>query len=416
MDKTTGGGGANIVRDKSKFETVSIKDKTMNNKEKMIVLGSTGSIGEQALDVAKKTATPVLAICANKNYKRVAEQAREYGVRFAAMCDEAAACELSLLLSDTEIRVFSGVEGICEMISLCAQEGASFAVNSIIGQAGLLPTLTVLDSGIRLALANKESLVVAGEIVMQKAREKGIEILPIDSEHCAIHQCLRSGWRDEVKKIILTASGGPFFGMSRDDIYNMPLERALAHPTWSMGAKITIDSATLMNTGFEIIEAAHLFGLSASSIDVLVHRESIIHSMVEYIDNSVIAQLSIPDMRHCVQYALDKGARECGVIEPLDLAKISKLTFARPDREAFPLLDLALYALDMGGATCAALNAANEVAVGAYLNKKIKFGQISDCVCHVVKAMPHAKDVHTLDGIFAIDKEARGLAKAYLNL
>ena len=243
-----------------------------------------------------------------------------------------AAGELMLALEDTDIRVFAGIDGICEMIAESAQSGATFAVNSIIGQAGLLPTLALLDNGIRLALANKESLVVAGEIVMKKAREKGIDILPVDSEHCAIHQCLRAGKREEVKKIILTASGGPFFGMSKDEVSNMPLSRALAHPTWSMGAKITIDSATLMNKGFEIIEAAHLFSLTPDKIDVIVHRESIIHSMVEYIDNSVIAQLSIPDMRHCVQYALDKSDRTEGVIEPLDLAKISKLTFASPDR------------------------------------------------------------------------------------
>lgn len=383
------------------------------NKEKMLVLGSTGSIGEQALDVAKATSTQVVGICAGTNWKRVEAQAREYNVRFAAMCDTDAAAELAIALSDTDIRVFAGVDGICEMI---AESGATFAVNSIIGQAGLLPTLAVLDAGIILALANKESLVVAGEIVMEKAREKGIEILPIDSEHCAIHQCLRSGKKNEVKKIILTASGGPFFGLSREEIYNVPLSRALAHPTWKMGAKITIDSATLMNKGFEIIEAAHLFGVGADKIDVLVHRESIIHSMVEYIDNSVIAQLSIPDMRHCVQYALDRGAREIGVIEPLDLAKISRLTFARPDRDAFPLLDLALYALDRGGATCAVLNAANEVAVAAYLAERIAFGQISDCVCNVVYSMKDASKIHTLEGIFEADREARELAKAYLNI
>ncbi|MBR3845912.1 MAG: 1-deoxy-D-xylulose-5-phosphate reductoisomerase [Clostridia bacterium] len=383
------------------------------NKEKMLVLGSTGSIGEQALDVAKATSTQVVGICAGTNWKRVEAQAREYNVRFAAMFDTDAAAELKTALSDTDIRILAGVDGICEMI---AGSGATFAVNSIIGQAGLLPTLAVLEAGIRLALANKESLVVAGEIVMEKAREKGIEILPIDSEHCAIHQCLRSGKGNEIKKIILTASGGPFFGLSREEIYNVPLSRALAHPTWRMGAKITIDSATLMNKGFEIIEAAHLFGVGPDKIDVLVHRESIIHSMVEYIDNSVIAQLSTPDMRHCVQYALDRGARKKGVIEPLDLAKISKLTFARPDREAFPLLDLALYALDRGGATCAVLNAANEVAVAAYLSEKIAFGQISDCVCNVVYSMKDASKIHTLEGIFEADREARELAKAYLNI
>lgn len=379
----------------------------------MLVLGCTGSIGEQALDVAKKTDTEVVGICANKNWKRVAALALEHKVSFAAMCDEKAAASLMLALEGTDIRVFAGVEGICEMI---AESGATFAVNSIIGEAGLLPTIAVLENGIRLALANKESLVVAGEIVMKLAKEKGIEILPVDSEHCAIHQCLRAGKKGEVKKIILTASGGPFFGMTKEEVYNVPLSRALAHPTWKMGAKITIDSATLMNKGFEIIEAAHLFGLNADQIDVLVHRESIIHSMVEYIDNSVIAQLSIPDMRHCVQYALDRADRTKGVIEPLDLAKISSLTFARPDRDAFPLLDLALYSLAQGGAVCAALNAANEIAVGAFLNEKIKFGQISDCVCHVVYSMTHAKDVHTLEGIFAIDREARELAKSYLHI
>ena len=385
----------------------------MKNNEKMLVLGCTGSIGEQALDVAKKTGTEVVGICANKNWKQVAKQAREHKVQFAAMCDERAAASLMLALDDTDIRVFCGVEGICEMI---AESNATFAVNSIIGQAGLLPTLAVLENGIRLALANKESLVVAGEIVMDLAREKGIEILPVDSEHCAIHQCLRSGKNEEVKKIILTASGGPFFGMTKEEMYDLPLSRALAHPTWKMGAKITIDSATLMNKGFEIIEAAHLFSMTPDKIDVLVHRESIIHSMVEYIDNSVIAQLSIPDMRHCVQYALDKANRTEGVIEPLNLAKISKLTFAEPDREAFPLLNLALYALEKGGATTAVLNAANEVAVAAYLDEKIKFGQIAECVCHTVYEMPDASDIHTLDGIFKADKKARKIAKAYLNI
>lgn len=388
----------------------------MNTREKMLILGSTGSIGEQALDVAKKTETEVIAICANKNWKRVAEQAREHKVKYAAMCDEWAAASLMIALDDTDIRVFCGVDGICEMIAESSNDGATFAVNSIIGQAGLLPTLSVLENGIRLALANKESLVVAGEIVMNLAREKGIEILPVDSEHCAIHQCLRSGKKEEVKKIILTASGGPFFGMTKEEMYDLPLSRALAHPTWKMGAKITIDSATLMNKGFEIIEAAHLFGLSADKIDVLVHRESIIHSMVEYIDNSVIAQLSIPDMRHCVQYALDKAGRSEGVIESLDLAKISKLTFARPDREAFALLDLALYSLEKGGATTAVLNAANEIAVSSYLSGQIKFGQITECVCHTVYSMPEASEIHSLEGIFEADKKARKIAKAYLKI
>lgn len=385
----------------------------MGGIEKMLVLGSTGSIGEQALDVAKKTGTQVIGICANKNWRRVAEQAREHGVRFAAMCDASASAALKDALAYTDIKVFSGVEGICEMIE---ESGASFAVNSIIGGAGLRPTLAVLENGIRLALANKESLVVAGEIVMNLAKKKGIEILPIDSEHCAIHQCLKAGKRDEVKKLILTASGGPFFGMKREEIRNVPLSRALAHPTWSMGAKITIDSATLMNKGFEIIEASHLFGMTPDKIDVLVHRESIIHSMVEYIDNSIIAQLSVPDMRHCVQYALDRAGRSEGIIESLDLAEISKLTFARVDREAFPLLDLALHSLEAGGAVCAVMNASNEVAVSAYLSEKISFGEISDAVIYTVEKMSDAKNVYSLDGILCADREAREVAKSYLKI
>ncbi len=385
----------------------------MKNNEKMLVLGSTGSIGKQALDVAKKTDTEVIGICANKNWQAVERQAREHGVRYAAMCDGQASAQLKHALSDTSVTVFSGVEGICEMIE---RSGATFAVNSIIGEAGLRPTLSVLKNGIRLALANKESLVVAGEIVMKLAKEKGIEILPVDSEHCAIHQCLRAGRHEEIKRLILTASGGPFFGMTGNEMYDLPLSRALAHPTWSMGAKITIDSATLMNKGFEVIEASHLFGVSADKIDVLVHRESIIHSMVEYIDNSIIAQLSVPDMRHCVQYALDGACREKGIIEPLDLAKISKLSFALPDREAFPLLDLALYALRSGGASCAVLNAANEIAVSAYLAERISFGQISEAVADTVYKMSRAKDIHTLEGIIDADREARELTASYLHI
>lgn len=381
--------------------------------DRLLVLGSTGSIGEQALDVARRTGTQVIGICADRNWRRVEEQAREHGVRFAAMCDADAAQSLRLALADTGIKVFSGVSGICEMI---AESDATVAVNSIIGYAGLRPTLAVLGSGARLALANKESLVVAGEIVMSLAHERGIEIFPIDSEHCAIHQCLRAGRREEVRRIILTASGGPFFGMSADEIANVPPSRALAHPTWRMGAKITIDSATLMNKGFEVIEAAHLFSLTPDKIGVLVHRESIIHSMVEYIDNSIIAQLSVPDMRHCVQYALDMGARSDGVIERLDLAKISRLTFAEPDREAFPLLDLALYALGRGGATCAVMNAANEVAVGAYLSERIRFCDIAASVSHTVRSMPDAADVHTLEGIMDADARARRVCSEYLKI
>lgn len=384
-----------------------------NNITKISVLGSTGSVGEQALDVAAKFGYQVNSLSANKNAKRVEEQARRFNVKSVAMADEAAASDLRTRLSDTDIKVYSGDNGICEMISA---DNAETIVNSIIGEAGLLPTLAVIDNGARLALANKESLVVAGDIVMSRARERGVEILPVDSEHSAIFQCLKAGRNQEIKKILLTASGGPFYGYTREQLNEITVERALAHPTWKMGAKITIDSATLMNKGFEVIEAAHLFGVSSKNIEVVVHPESIIHSMVEYVDNSVIAQMSVPDMRLCIQYAVTYPQRTEAAINELDLFTISKLTFKRPDTETFSLLKCAIDAIDKGGALPAVLNAANEVAVSAFLNKKIGFYDITESVCDVCERLSKAKDVTTLDSILDYDKEARALAKSILKL
>lgn len=381
------------------------------DKKNIAVLGSTGSVGEQALDVADKFSFNVSAISANKNFKRVEEQARKFGVSYVAMADESAAAELRVRLADTNVKVFSGEDGICQMINA---EKRDTVLNSIIGEAGLLPTLAVIDSGARLALANKESLVVAGEIVMKAAREKGVEVLPVDSEHCAIFQCLKSGNNNEVKRILLTASGGPFFGKQVDELKNIRVEEALAHPTWKMGAKITIDSATLMNKGFEVIEAVHLFGVPASKIKVVVHRESIIHSMVEYIDNSVIAQLSVPDMRLCAQYAVTYPQRQPAVIDELDLFEISKLTFAEPDIKTFSLLAYARDCIEKGGALPAVLNAANEIAVAEFLKGNIGFYSITECVCSVVDGMQHAKNEHTLDGIIAADRAAREMARKIL--
>lgn len=377
------------------------------------VLGSTGSVGEQALDVAAKFGMRVSAISANKNVKRVEEQARRFGVASAAMADDAAAAELKLRLADTDVRVYSGESGICEMI---AAEKRDAVLNSIIGEAGLLPTLAVLESGTRLALANKESLVVAGEIVTETAKRSGAEILPVDSEHCAIFQCLKAGRKKEVKKILLTASGGPFYGRSVEELRDIGAEQALAHPTWKMGAKITVDSATLMNKGFEVIEAVHLFGVPAEAVKVVVHRESIIHSMVEYIDNSVIAQLSVPDMRLCAQYALTYPERTEAVIEELDLFKLSRLTFAEPDTETFALLACAVDCIKKGGALPAVLNAANEVAVAEFLKGKIGFYSITESVCSTVASMEYAKDVHTLDGIIECDREARRMEYSVLGV
>lgn len=384
-----------------------------NENIKISVLGSTGSVGTQALDVAQKFGLTVTSISANKNVKAVEEQARRFGVSSVAMADIQAASDLKLRLADTDIKVYAGNSGVCEMI---AADNADTVVNSIIGEAGLLPTLSVIDKGARLALANKESLVVAGEIVMKRARERGVEILPVDSEHSAIFQCLKSGKNNEIKKILLTASGGPFYGYSKEELHKISVERALAHPTWKMGAKITVDSATLMNKGFEVIEAVHLFGVPARNVEVVVHSESIIHSMVEYIDNSVIAQMSVPDMRLCIQYAVTYPHRTEAAISELDLFSLSKLTFKRPDTDTFALLACAVYAIESGGALSAVLNAANEVAVDAFLNEKIGFYDITESVCETVKALSDAKSVHSLDGILDYDRTAREHISGILHL
>ena len=384
-----------------------------NENIKISVLGSTGSVGTQALDVAQKFGLSVTSISANKNVKAVEEQARRFGVSSVAMADIQAASDLKLRLADTDIKVYAGNSGVCEMI---AADSADTVVNSIIGEAGLLPTLSVIDKGARLALANKESLVVAGEIVMKRARERGVEILPVDSEHSAIFQCLKSGKNNEIKKILLTASGGPFYGYSKEELHKISVERALAHPTWKMGAKITVDSATLMNKGFEVIEAVHLFGVPARNVEVVVHSESIIHSMVEYIDNSVIAQMSVPDMRLCIQYAVTYPYRTEAAISELDLFSLSKLTFKRPDTDTFALLACAVYAIESGGALSAVLNAANEVAVDAFLNEKIGFYDITESVCETVKALSDAKSVHSLDGILDYDRTAREHISGILHL
>ena len=381
--------------------------------KRISVLGSTGSVGEQALDVARASSYRVTSISANKNVKRVEEQAREFGVSAVAMADENAANELKLRLADTSIKVYSGEAGICQMI---AEDTAETVVNSIIGEAGLLPTLSVIEKGARLALANKESLVVAGEIVMQKAKENGVEILPVDSEHSAIFQSLKSGKQSEIKKILLTASGGPFYGYGKNELASISVERALAHPTWKMGAKITVDSATLMNKGFEVIEAVHLFGVTADKIEVVVHRESIIHSMVEYIDNSVIAQMSVPDMRLCVQYAVDYPDRKIATVDELDLFSVGVLTFRKPDTETFSLLKRAVESVKAGGALPAVLNAANEVAVGAFLAGKIGFYAITESVSETLLRLSSARNAHTLEQILGYDREARRVAADILGL
>ena len=377
------------------------------------ILGSTGSVGRQAIDVALQNGIRVNCLSANRNIDLIEHQARALCVSACAMADRDAAKELKRRLFGTNIEVYVGTDGICEMAKQ-KYGSREIVLNAIIGASGLRPTLAVLGAGKKLALANKESLVCAGDFVMQLAEGKKTQILPVDSEHCAIFQCLRAGKREEIKRLLLTASGGPFYGMTRDQLVDITPERALAHPTWDMGAKITIDSATLMNKGFEVIEAVHLFGVDPDQIEVLVHRESIMHSAVEYIDNSIIAQMSVPDMRHCVQYALTHPARTEANIEPLDFTKLGSMTFAKPDTDTFVLLALAKEAIRRGGAYPAILNAANEVAVAAFLAGKLSFTGIFDVVTDTFEAISDARRIWSVDDIFAFDGAARSLANEFL--
>ena len=380
-------------------------NKSINNiKDKKIsILGSTGSIGTQSLDVCDFHGISVEALSVQSNIKLLEEQARKFGISYAAVADEEKAGELKKNLADTDVKVFAGSRGILEMIN---ELKGDTVINSIIGGAGLLPTMEAIKCGKNVALANKETLVTAGEIVMRSAKEKGISLLPIDSEHCAIFQCLMNGRREEVAKLILTASGGPFFGMTRDELKNVTVEQALAHPTWKMGRKITIDSATLMNKCFEMIEAAYLFDMPESMIDVVVHRESIVHSMVEYIDGAIIAQMSLPDMRMCIRYAVSYPFRVQGNCRHTDMASVGKLTFAKPDYDTFEALKLAPYALSKGGVIPAVLNGANEMAVELFLNKKISFTDITDLVSGVVHNYSNIENP-TLDDIIEAGEKAK---------
>ncbi len=375
------------------------------------VLGSTGSIGKQALDVAAFHGYRVDAIAAGRQIGALEEQVRKFHPRFCAVADEKAAADLKVRIADTDTRVLVGREGIC---AIPGMTDADTVINSIVGRAGLLPTVSILKAGKKLALANKESLVCAGDLVMALAKEKNLPILPVDSEHSAIFQSLLAGKKEEVRRILLTASGGPFFGKKKDELENMTAKEALAHPTWSMGAKITVDSATLMNKGFEVMEAIHLFGVKPEQVEVVVHRESIIHSMVEYRDGGVIAQLGNPDMRHCIQYAVTYPDRVESPVKPLDLFEIGKLTFYKPDTETFTLLPLALWTMKEGGIKGAVLNGANEAAVALFLEGKITFNRISEYVERVTKDYPNITEP-TLDEIVSAGEEAERLVRALVN-
>lgn len=372
--------------------------------ENLSILGSTGSIGKQSLDVCRKCGYGVKALTAFSSVDEIEKQAREFKPEKVALVDEKAAADLKIKLADTDIKVFGGMDGVCE----CAEiQSADTVLNSVVGMTGLKPTLTAIYAGKKIALANKETLVAGGQLVMSEAKKHGVEILPVDSEHSAIFQCLQGKPTNKaLKKIILTASGGPFFGKTADELRDVTVEKALKHPNWSMGAKITIDSATMMNKGLELIEAVWLFSVKPDDVDIVVHRESIVHSAVEYDDNSVIAQLGLPDMRIPIQYALTYPERFESPVGELSLSQIGKLTFFEPDYETFRCINLCRKAINMGGLYPAAVNSANEQANLMFRQGKIGFLDIADRVEAVLEKTPHY-DNYTFEDILEIDKFAR---------
>lgn len=369
----------------------------------MVILGSTGSIGTQALDVARLRNFTVRALISNSNIDLLEEQIREFKPEIAAVADESRAAELRTKVADTSTRVLGGEEGICA----AAQLNADKVLNSIVGIAGLKPTLAAIEAGNDIALANKETLVAGGELVTSRAKEKGVSILPVDSEHSAIFQSLQgSPGKKSVKRLILTASGGPFFGRTRADLEGVTVEQALKHPNWSMGAKITIDSATMMNKGLELIEAAWLFDMPADKIDILVHRQSVVHSLVEYVDNSVIAQLGAPDMRVPIQYALTYPERYESSAKQLRLEEWKTLTFEQPDYDTFSCINLCRQAITKGGVYPAAANGANEAANKLFREGKIKFLDIADAVSGVLDSTEFSP-CDSLENILLADSRAR---------
>lgn len=368
------------------------------------LLGSTGSIGRQTLDVAEQCGFSVAALAARSSVTLLEEQCRRFQPELAAVYEPAAAAELKLRLADTGIRVAAGMDGLLEAAAL---ESADTVVTAVVGNIGLRPTLAAIAQGKRIALANKETLVCAGELVMSEARRCGAEIVPVDSEHSALFQCLQGNRdRGEVKRLILTASGGPFFGWSRERLASVTREDALRHPNWSMGAKITVDSATLMNKGLEFIEAMRLYQMPPEKISVVIHRESIIHSLVEYCDNAILAQLGAPDMRLPIQYALTWPARTPAAAQELDLLTCPPLTFARPDPDTFRCLQIALDAARVKGTACAVLNGANEAAVALFLAGRIRFLEIADLVEEAMGQVPQVER-YQLDDVLEADAAAR---------
>jgi len=372
--------------------------------KEIVLLGSTGSIGVQTLDVCRAHNIKVKALSANSSVELMEQQVREFKPQYVCLADERSAAELKTRLSDIDIKVMGGFEGVCELARL----SCDIVVNSVVGMVGLRPTLEAAAAGNDIALANKETLVAGGTLVTECVKKHGVKLLPIDSEHSAIFQCLLGAEGNRFEKIILTASGGPFFGKTRSELENVTREQALKHPNWSMGAKITIDSATLMNKGLELIEAVHLFGARPDQIEVVVHRQSIIHSAVEFEDGAVIAQLGSADMRIPIQLALTYPKRLACPAKKLSLFNVGTLTFDRPDEDTFVCLALAKKAISMGGNAPCIINSANEAAVALFLADRIRFNEIGEAVSLALDSIDFIKSPD-LDDILSTQRAAEEL-------
>ena len=377
--------------------------------KRISILGSTGSIGRQTLDVAEKLQISVAALASSRNVELLEAQCRKFRPELAVLFDKAAAEELKRRLSDMNIKVAGGMEGL---LAAALLDSADTVVTAVSGMIGLRPTLAAIERGKRIALANKETLVCAGELVMREAQRRGAEIIPVDSEHSAIFQCLM-GCRDrsEVRRLILTCSGGPFYGKTAAELQKVTRVDALRHPNWKMGPKITVDCATLMNKGLEVIEAMRLYGLPLEQVTAVIHRQSIVHSLVEFRDGAVMAQLGTPDMRIPIGLALTYPKREENPAPPLDLLSCPPLTFAAPDEEAFRCFRLARQAAKQGGTACAVLNGANEAAVGLFLQEKLGFPEIADAVEAALDAVPQCANM-TLEAALDADRQARDIVFA----
>lgn len=374
----------------------------MNDNKLLTILGSTGSIGTQTLDVARSLGYRIRALSANRSVRRLEEQAREFLPETVCVTDESAYNDIKIRLADTAVNVVCGTDALCETAAM----PCDMVINSVVGMVGLLPTMSAIEAGNKIGLANKETLVAGGELVKSAAKRKKVEIIPIDSEHSAIFQALMGNNENKIEKIILTASGGPFFGYTKEMLRGVKKDEALHHPNWSMGRKITVDSATLMNKGLELIEAVRLFDIPPERIQVVVHRQSILHSAVEYEDGAVIGQFGVPDMRIPIQFALTYPKRVKSISEKLDLFKIGTMTFEPADEDTFVCLSLARKAVTAGGTAPCILNSANEEAVSAFLTDKIPFYRIGElveeCCCNIGSV-----GIESLSSVLEAEKTAR---------